>query len=324
MARILEAFRQVESKRIPQAESAPAPHTTSSDWGHEDEDATVPFVEVGGPAGSVAYSSDTRPGRPGDPRPGAPRNGKFIPADEPVALAPPLGEKVVAQISFRPLPATAPPPRPACERLAEELVAFHQPEHAVSEQYRGLLAGIEAQLASPPPHVVLLTGLAPGTGTTTVLLNLALTRSVQGLARVAVLDANLSSPAVAQRLGLPLSPGLREVLEGSVSPQRALRDTGVHQLRALTAGKGSDADLPIPHGDRMRTLLEQLRGRFDWTFVDAPSWDGRPELANLSTLCDAVYLVIPENAGELAEVKELVQTIPQQGGRLRGCIFTQR
>jgi Mrp family chromosome partitioning ATPase len=211
-----------------------------------------------------------------------------------------------------------------CDRFAPELIAFHEPDHPVSEQYRALLAGIEAQLPAGWPQVLLITAPAPRAGTTTVLLNLALTRSLEKGARVAAVDANLTRPAIADRLGLPVAPGLREILQGSISPQRALRQTGLNSFCALTAGQTSDADSTLLGGDPMRALVRYLRGRFDVVFVDAPCWDGHPELVALASLCDAVYLVLPQTASELPEVKDLVQMIPQQGGRLRGCIFTQR
>jgi Mrp family chromosome partitioning ATPase len=323
MARILDAFRPSESNGVRLAGSTPASETTHQDWDPEEE-SDVPFIEVGGPEGSVASSGDARRTRPAEPRPAAPAFRTFIPADEPAALAPSTADDVVVQVSFRPLPAPPLPMRPACERLAAELIAFHQPEHPVSEQYRTLLAGIDAQLATGKRHVVLLTAPSPGAGTTTALLNLALTRALQDGSRVAVVDVNFSSPAVANRLGLDSTPGLREVLEGSVSPPRALRETGVLHLHALTAGRARVPESATLRGEALSNLLGELRHRFDSIFVDAPCWDGRPELTALAGLCDAVYLVVPQTASELGSVRELMELIPRQGGRLRGCIYTQR
>jgi Mrp family chromosome partitioning ATPase len=243
-------------------------------------------------------------------------------SDEPPALVASAGEEAYVGVAFCPLPAADPPVPPAYERFAPELVAFHQPGHAISEQYRSLLAGIEGQLLEGPSHVLLFTAAAPRAGTTTVLLNLAITCARRKKCRVALVDANLGRPALADRLGLRTAPGLSEVLGGALSPERALQETGEARLAAMTAGDvelGQDGGIG---GDVMRAVLRYLRGRFDRVLVDAPAWDGRPEVVALGAACDAVYLVAPEDRAEA--VKDLLQQIPRQGSRLRGTIATRR
>src|SRR5439155_26370985 len=56
-----------------------------------------------------------------------------------------------------------------------EMIAYHQPEHPVSVQYRSLAAEIVAQLPGSRPRVLLFTAAGAGAGTTTILLNLAVT-----------------------------------------------------------------------------------------------------------------------------------------------------
>ena len=115
MARILDAFRPAESNGVRLAGTAQAPETTDLDWDQE-EDGMVPFIEVGGPEGSVGSWADARPPRPVEPTPVTPPFRTFIPADEPAALAASTPDDVVVQISFRPLPAPQLPLRPASER----------------------------------------------------------------------------------------------------------------------------------------------------------------------------------------------------------------
>src|SRR5207302_4188833 len=125
---------------------------------------------------------------------------------------------------------------PARERFGRDLVAFHQPEHPLSEQYRGLLASLTAQLPGGEPLALLFTRGASEAGKTTVLLNLAVTCAGQGNARVAVVDAGGSQGAVARKLCLAPAPGLGEVLANTISLQRALAETGLPNLFVLPAG----------------------------------------------------------------------------------------
>src|SRR5262249_24110187 len=146
-------------------------------------------------------------------------------------------------VQFRPW-GLSPPSLPA--RMAPELITFHQPEHSVSAQYRLLLQGLLGHLPSSHGQVLLFTSPAPWTGTTTVLLNLAVTAARQDGRRVAAVDANLRRPALSSRLGIASYPGLRDVLAGSVPLARALQDTAQPNLWALSAGRAEAGDLRLP------------------------------------------------------------------------------
>ena len=211
-------------------------------------------------------------------------------------------------------------PQPA--RVAPELITLHQPEHPLSQQYRLLQAALLAQLPASRPQVLLFTAAAPDLDTTTVLLNVAIASAQLEKPRVAVVDANLNRPAVAQRLGLDSAPGLREVLSGSVALLRALQVTRQVNLHVLAAGEPGPADDELLSGDRIRSVLRQLREGFDLVLVDAPWWDGRPQIVALGSACDAVYLILPEAKAESPELDSLAKEIPQHGSRLCGCILT--
>jgi tyrosine-protein kinase Etk/Wzc len=235
----------------------------------------------------------------------------------------PAADAALRTIWFKPYPVPPPPLPHAEDRFTRDLVAFHRPDDPVSEEYRGLLKALLAQLPGTRGPVLLLTGAAQQIGTTTVSLNLAITAARAGKLRVAVVDADVRRPAVAKCLGLPLARGLHEVLAGFVSLQRAIRETGQPNLHALTAGEPGVGCARLA-GEAMRAVLRHLRGQFDLTIVDGMPWDGRPDLVALGSSCDAVFLVVPQESAETAEVADLTEVIPQQGSALGGCILLGR
>ncbi len=326
MGRMLEALKQPPSKRCPAPEEPsalrpfpPTPEPTAV----EENEPEVPFIEVGGPTVQLSESVTGAAAPVAPPRPPAPIEQSVrlqpLPAPTPTPAA---GQ---GKVSFQPVPfpgktmALTPPEN----RFAAELLAYHQPEHPVSQQYRSLLANLTAQLPAVRIQVLLFTAPAPTIGTTTVLLNVAITAARQGQYRVAVVDANFQRPALAQRLGLPAVPGLREVLTGNVSLQRALQESGQLNLHALTAGHcrpGEEIRFPR---EAMRSILKQLRDRFELVLVDAPCWNTQPDLVALGAACDAVYLVLDAPPEEKPEAAHLFELIPQQGSQLRGCVLAQ-
>lgn len=327
MGRMLEALKQPQANRGRPAEedrsrpTAPPAEVPAPPEIEED----MPFIEVGGPKGSVSGSPEVMakapPPRPAAaPAPEAPTAVgsavRTVPPPPSPSAAPPENEAAPWAVQFRPWGQ-----QPAAARFAPELIAFHQPEHSVSAQYRLLLNGLLAHLPAPRGQVLLFTSPAPWTGTTTVLLNLAVTAARQEGRRVAVVDANLRRPALSGRLGIAAFPGLRDVLAGSVPLARALQETAQPNLWALSAGRAEAGDVRLPF-DWLMPTLRQLREQFDLVFVDAPSWNEGSEVSALAATCDAVFMVLHQKDG--AQGEKGLPGLRQPPTNLQGCILTMR
>jgi Mrp family chromosome partitioning ATPase len=295
MGKMLEALKRAR-ERHGRHEQAPALHAVWPEAGTTDEtpEEEMPFVEVGGPR---------EPSQPAAPpaQPSAPK---------------------LMTVAFRPLPEHA-LGHGLCA-FAPELIAYHQPHHSISGQYRVLVDRLQAALPAEQARVLLFTAAAAGAGTTTVLLNAAITLARQAERRVVVVDAHLRRPALAGRLGLPEKPGLREVLAGRMKLEDVLRPTGMANLTLLSAGDTEAASPVRLAGEAMRTLLRRLREQFEMVLLDGPRWDGRPEVVALGCACDAVCLCLPEAEQHRPETNDLLQIIAEQGATLCGCVLTSR
>jgi Mrp family chromosome partitioning ATPase len=321
---MFDALRQGDPHLTETVRSAPRPepvaHAIPEDDDELVETSDAPFIEVG-PNRSI----ETSPGLLDLP-PAAPPRTPSLPTDEEPVLALPVDdEPSPLTVSF--LPTAAPPtaegpaPRPRI-RLGPELVSFHCPEHAASTRYEEVLATMLAGAVAERPRAFFFTSALFDAGTTTVLLNLAITAARRGRRRVAVVDANLRRPAIASRLHVEEAPGLRDVLAGTATLDEAVQDAEPINLFAVTAGeRHPDTGLRVVAGT-MRSLLRDLRQRFDLLLVDGPRWDGRPEVVAAGAACDAVYVVMPETEAESPQLDHLFQVIPEQGARLGGCILT--
>jgi len=227
-------------------------------------------------------------------------------------------------VTFRPAPDEGDCRAESQPRFPPELIAYHRPDHPVSVQYRQVLASVLAASPEKESQVLLFTATRPGGGTTTVLLNVAITAARQARRRVVVVDGNLRRPALAERLGLRIGIGLRDVLAGTAALEQALQETDQPNLVALTAGAAGGGNGVRFVAETLRSLLRQLRHHFDLVLVDGPRWDGQPDVVLLGSACDAVYLVVPEGEAESPQVDDLFQIIPQHGARLGGCILAGR
>jgi Mrp family chromosome partitioning ATPase len=308
MARFLDRMKQAEDgQRQPPPEPrldapadppftlhvAPPPATDFAD-----DEPPMPFIEVG-PSRSVEGSADVLAYRP-------------IVA----ALTTPVSDGP-RSVTFRPLPGSVSTPT----GFAAEVIAFHEPGHRVSGHYRELLREVLSATGGSAAPALLFTGSAAGAGTTTVVLNFAVTAARHGH-RVVVIDANSRRPAVAARLALCDRPGLGEVLAATATLDEALQETKQSSLVALASGGPA---LTVPRGaESYRSLLRQLRQRFDLVLIDGPRWDGRPEVTAPGGACDAAFLVVPAGSEDTPATEQLLREIPGNGVHLAGSIVAAR
>jgi hypothetical protein len=273
----------------------------------EELDPTIPFIEVGDihePAIRIVRAADEPPPRPPVVAPPPPPEPP-LPPEEPAFGG-------IIHIRFEPVRAS----HLSGRGFGPDLVAYHQPDHTVSGQYRALVTQIESQLPGTQPRALAVVGAAGQSGATTVLLNLAVTLAKKDATRVIVVDAHPDHPALATRLGVSAQPGLRDVLARQTPLAWSLQETIQPNLAVLTAGKPTAAW----NGDELPGVLELLRGRADWVLVDAGAWEESPTAAAVAEVCDAVYLVHRLGA---RDTSPLQTAILEATGRLRGCVITQ-
>ncbi len=329
MGRMFEILKQTDADSpaapttIPFAEPSPTPRILpplqrdpipepESDDEDEEDDGEVPFIEVG-PRKSMHASASVLATAP--PKTNLPRVSLGEPVPEPTA-----GVAAPRPVVFRAVPADV-LRRRRNSKFATELIAFHDPEHPVSGQYHDLFTTMTAALPPGRSQALFFTSALADSRTTDVLLNVAITAARLGRRRVAILDANLKKPGLAQRLGLSDQTGLRQVLIGMVSVDEALQKTEQESLFALTAGTEPIGGNLRFVAETVRSVVRQLRQRFDLVFVDGPTWDGKAEALQAAVACDVAFLVLPEQEAESPRVDELFQAIPDKGVRLAGCIF---
>jgi Mrp family chromosome partitioning ATPase len=302
----------------PKAPEAPVAEETEA----AESVGEAPFIEVG-PNRTVEAS-------PGilDQRPVKPALTAACPTDQEPILAPPDDDlpRILPAPAVRPMTFSFRPTTPAekpnsRQRLAPELIAHHRPEHPTSARYAELLASVTAAGAPERTPALLFTSALGGAGTTTVVLNLAIIAAGQGR-RVVVVDANLARPGIAARLAIEHRPGVFEVLRGATTLDDGIQETAPVNLFALTAGSYQIEGRPRLVAGTIRSLVRDLRRRFDLVLIDGPRWDGQPEVVAAAVACDAVYVVTPEADAESPQTDQLVQAIPKQGARLGGCVLT--
>lgn len=330
MGRMLDALKNREANRVALLDTKEPPILPTAEvvneWAMREDE--IPFIEVG-PNKSIAGSPQVMGTSPvpitaSAPTPITPR---FEAAQTPPVQPPhPPTEQALTKLT---LTANLLQPRPISVqfepytglgeigKIASEVITYHHPENPISQQYLSLA---EKLLQDEAGKVLLLSGIRPSVGTSTVLLNMAVAAALKEQKRIAIVETQRQRPSLAGKLGVKPLAFLQDVLSGAVSIEQALLRSPLPRLALLAASASHPEVLLATEG--LTWLLAWLKQRNDLVLVDGPSFDDQVDLGRLAPLSDSMYLVMPQ--GEPAsQGRGLLHTISRLGGRLRGLLHTQ-
>lgn len=139
--------------------------------------------------------------------------------------------------------------------------------------------------------IIAFTSANPGEGKTTSSLNLAITFAQTG-AKVLIIDGDLRKPRIHQYLGVVKTNGLSTIL----SNQKTFDEVVFRDIRdgldCLAAGSIPPNPAELLASDAMEHLLEDLKTRYDYVFIDTPPVTVVTDAAALSNYVNGLVLVV--------------------------------
>jgi succinoglycan biosynthesis transport protein ExoP len=204
--------------------------------------------------------------------------------------------------------------------LSHTLVASHHPWSPISESYRTVRAGLLLTQTDEPLRVVLLTSARAGEGKTSVTLNLAIALAQSGR-RVVVVDADLRAGNCHSMLGLPIGPGLVSLLNDDLPLEVGLQRTAVEDLYLLSRGPLPRNPADLLGSEKIKTVLQSLRERFDVVLIDSPPAIAVSDAAVLAVQCDGVLLVLRAHKTSTEAVQRVVGRLEAAGARILGTVL---
>jgi capsular exopolysaccharide synthesis family protein len=199
-----------------------------------------------------------------------------------------------------------------------------------------ILDNIRLSAKGTPLKIIGMAAAVPQEGASTIAALLALAAadnhrggngppaSRQQRLNVALLDANLRNPVVHRMFGLPAHPGLWEYLHEEIAPDAIVKVIPHLNFNIITAGE-VDRELKSPiDTERLRSLLEYLKPKFDLIIVDIPSILRFPEARALAKLCEGVVLVVQSGRTRWELVEEARRFLEKAQVNVIGGVLNRR
>jgi polysaccharide biosynthesis transport protein len=178
--------------------------------------------------------------------------------------------------------------------------------------------------AAEEPRVLSVTSATPHEGKTTVAVNLATTLAEQAPDPVLLIDADVRRPMIQQVFGLEKTPGLTDVLGGTVTLRDAIRSTLPHSnLHVLPCGRSVPHPAALLSSPRFRTLLEEARTTLGYghIVIDTPPVLAVTDGVVVTRIVDGTLLVVRANQTDRVAVESAMDQLRRVQAKVLGVIF---
>jgi len=187
------------------------------------------------------------------------------------------------------------------------------------EQYRTLRSKLFALREKKPLKTVLITSSVPHEGKTFTSANLAQVTAQAYNTRVLLIGGDLRNPGLHQVLGTDNDRGLSNYLRGECEEDAIIQRSEEQNLYFMPSGPvATDAAELLTNG-RLATLMEKVKGRFDWIFIDSPPLLPLTDALMIAKFCDGVMMVIRSGMVNADQAKKALSEL--RGRPLLGIVL---
>jgi capsular exopolysaccharide synthesis family protein len=202
------------------------------------------------------------------------------------------------------------------------LIVQSSPHSHRSEAFRRLRTNLQFLDIAGRPKTIVVTSSLPGEGKSTTAINLAITLADAG-SRVALVDADLRRPSVAEYMGLEGAVGLTTVLIGQATVQDVIQPWGNGNLHVLPSGQIPPNPSELLGSRSMAELLGVLTGLYDIVLIDTPPLLPVTDAAILAKLTGGALVVVGANSLSRQQLGASLGSLETVGARVLGVVLNR-
>jgi succinoglycan biosynthesis transport protein ExoP len=180
---------------------------------------------------------------------------------------------------------------------------------------------ISLELSSANPKVILITSALPGEGKSTAAMLLAASSASSGK-RTVLLDCDLRQQSTSEAFKNERQPGLYELIRGAELIDVITKGPAT-KAYVIPAGAAVPNAADLLMSQRMRDLIAELRGEFDYIVIDTPPLLPVVDALALATVADKILLIVEWGQTPFACISEAFKVLRPEAHRVAGIVLNK-
>ena len=205
------------------------------------------------------------------------------------------------------------------DRLLTSII--EAPLSQFSEAVRAMRIGLEISSSDRVPKVMLITSSIPGEGKSTAAMLLAAS-SANSAHRTMLIDCDLRQQSISEIFG-KRQPGLSELLRGTAELMDVISKDPGTKTYLIPAGSMVPNPADLLMSQRMRELITELRGEFDYVVMDFSPLLPVVDALALATMADKILVIVEWSHTPQASIAEAFKVLRPEAHRVAGIVLNK-
>jgi capsular exopolysaccharide synthesis family protein len=210
----------------------------------------------------------------------------------------------------------------ANDQTPSTIILLKEPTSSGAEAFRGLRSSLLLSFVDKTPQIQVVTSAAQGEGKSLIAINYAASLAQRG-AKVLVVDADLRRGMLHHRLGIPLTPGLTNLLsslnEHVEEPQAPFPD--LPNLSVLPRGPNPPNPVELLDSRKMTELLDRWRSKYDFIILDSAPLLPVADTFALASKSDMVLFIVRIGSTRRRSLVRMLQMLDRAKAPVGGLII---
>ncbi|WP_432354349.1 CpsD/CapB family tyrosine-protein kinase [Sporosarcina sp. A2] len=210
--------------------------------------------------------------------------------------------------------------RKPLQSAARKLITIDSPMSVISEQFRTVRTNIHFSTADQELKTIVISSSTPNEGKSTCAANISVVFAQEGK-RVLLIDADMRKPTMHHTFQVSNRAGLSTVLTRQGALEDVLHETQMENLHVMPCGPIPPNPAELIGSKMMKTLIEELKQKYDLIIFDTPPLLSVADAQILSNECDGTILVVNTGATEKDSAVKAKDTLQSANARILGVVM---
>lgn len=193
----------------------------------------------------------------------------------------------------------------------------------IVEEYHRMKQHILSSSPAKKIKTLLFSSSTKGEGTSTVLINYAITLASGG-DKVLLVDANLRNPTLHDLFNVEKKSGLTDLLLANNTLKEVIKNTQIKNLFIITSGTPHSNPYSIFESQSLDTFIEQMKTQANWVLFDSPPINSYNDSSTLAAKMDGVVMVVQAENTRWEVAQSAKERIENDKVKIMGAVLNRR